>query len=157
MDPNKTKVSTLMSRDVATASSHDSLTSVMEAMLQRNISHVPVVDDERSVIGIVSKTDLVNDRLAQGDTDALPAPVKRLRRGVSYPLGAGFHLEVDPTATVADVMTPYVVSISDRATVGEAATLMAAHQVHGLPVISKRRGLVGFISTLDIASWVARC
>jgi acetoin utilization protein AcuB len=156
MDPNKTKVVSVMSRDVVTARGGDSLASVMEAMLSRSISHVPVIDGERALVGIVSKTDIVSDRLIQGETREAPHPKKTLRRGVSYTLDDGFHLEVAPDVTVGEVMTPVVVSISDQATVGEAAALMTAHQVHGLPVISKSRGLVGFISSLDITSWVAR-
>jgi CBS domain-containing protein len=156
MDPNKTKVSTVMSRDVVTAVQGDSLASVVERMLSNNISHVPVVDDDRQLVGIVSKTDIVSDKALAGDTEATEEPVKVLRRGVRYGLGPGFHLEVAPEVTVGDVMTPVVVSIPDTASLGQAAALMSSHQVHGLPVVSKRRGLVGFISTLDITSWVAR-
>lgn len=156
MDPNKTRVSSVMSRDVVTAAPGDSLTSVMESMLSHNISHVPVVDAKRAVVGIISKTDLVGFRHLSGDTEELEAPSKSLKGGIRYPLGPGFHLELAPDVTARDVMTPVVHSISDRASLGQAAALMAAHQVHGLPVISARRGLVGFLSTLDVTSWVAR-
>jgi CBS domain-containing protein len=156
MDPNKTKVSSVMSRDVVTAKGGDTLASVMEAMLSRSISHVPVVDSDRGLVGIVSKTDIVSDRHLQAETHETTVPKKMLRRGINYTLEAGFHLEVAPDITVDEVMTPVVVSISDQASVGEAAALMAAHQVHGLPVLSKSRGLVGFISAFDITSWVAR-
>lgn len=57
---------------------------------------------------------------------------------------------------VGEVMTPVVISISEGATLGEAAAQMTAHQVHGLPVISERRGLVGFTSSRDVTRWVAR-
>lgn len=156
MDPNKTKVAKVMSRDVVTAAEGDSLASVMEAMLSRNISHVPVVDEDRALVGIISKTDIVSDRAMSGETREVARPVKMLRRGIRYGLEDGFHLEVSADVTVGDVMTPAVVSIADTASVVQAAALMANHRVHGLPVVSKRRGLVGFISTADITNWVAR-
>lgn len=156
MDPKKTMVSSVMSKKVVTAAQGDSLAKVMEAMLSRNISHVPVVDEDRALVGIISKTDLVAERALAGDTEESPSPVKVLKNGIRYGLGSGFHLEVAPEITVGDVMTSTVVSIADTASLGEAATLMSKHRVHGLPVISQKRGLVGFISTADITSWVAR-
>ena len=156
MDANKTKVSSVMSRDVVTVEAGDSLAKLMDAMLSRNVSHVPVIDERRALVGIVSKTDLVSDRAMRGDTAEQAEPVKTMRRGVRYTLGAGFHLEVAPEVTVADVMTSQVISIADTASLSQAAALMASHRVHGLPVISKARGLVGFISTADVTQWVAR-
>ena len=108
MDPNKTKVASVMSRNVVTAKGDDSLASVMETMLTRSISHVPVIDEARGVVGIVSKTDIVSDRLLQGDTRETALPKNTLRRGVSYALGDGFHVDVSPDVTVNEVMTPIV-------------------------------------------------
>ena len=156
MDANKTQVASVMSRDVITAKQDDTLASVIESMLSRNISHIPVVDQDRTLVGIVSKTDIVSNGALNGDTREAEAPVKTLRRGVRYGLGEGFHLEVAPDITVKEVMSPVVYSVEDTDSLGAAAALMSTHQVHGLPVLSKRRGLVGFISTLDITSWVAR-
>ncbi len=156
MDPNKTRVSSVMSRDVVTTAPDASLTSVVESMLSRNVGHIPVVDSKGAVVGIISKTDLVGFRHLNGDTREVEVPSKTMKRGVRYDLGPGFHLEVAPEVTAADVMTPVVHSVSERATVGQAAALMSAHQVHGLPVMSARRGLVGFVSSLDVTSWVAR-
>jgi len=33
--------------------------------------------------------------------------------------------------------------------------VMAVNRVHGLPVLSPQRTVVGWVSTLDILSWVA--
>jgi CBS domain-containing protein len=52
------KVSEIMSTDVVTASSSESVNECMEVMTERRIRHLPVVEDNK-VIGIISIGDLV--------------------------------------------------------------------------------------------------
>ncbi|WP_430504887.1 CBS domain-containing protein [Haloparvum sp. PAK95] len=54
----ETKVERYMSTDVTTASAQDSIAEAAEKMIDHGIHHLPVVDDEEGVIGIVSTTDL---------------------------------------------------------------------------------------------------
>ena len=52
------KVSEIMSTDVMTASSSQTVNECMEIMTERSIRHLPVVDDDR-VVGMISMRDLV--------------------------------------------------------------------------------------------------
>lgn len=54
----ETKVERYMSTEVRTASAQDSIAEAAEKMIDHGIHHLPVVDDEEGVIGIVSTTDL---------------------------------------------------------------------------------------------------
>ncbi|MFA9517270.1 CBS domain-containing protein [Halopenitus sp. H-Gu1] len=54
----QTTVERYMSTDVTTASAHDQITEVADRMIDLGVHHIPVVDDDGSVIGIVSTTDL---------------------------------------------------------------------------------------------------
>jgi CIC family chloride channel protein len=56
------KVEDLMHENVVTAHPNDSLQSVFENMLTRNISHVPVVDrkNPRKLLGFITKRDVLN-------------------------------------------------------------------------------------------------
>ena len=47
-----------------------------------------------------------------------------------------------------------VLTVTPETTIAHAAELMAVHRVHGLPVVEKRK-VIGWVSTLDILSWVA--
>ncbi len=55
---DQTAVSAYMTTDVVTAGAQDSVTDAADAMIEHGFHHVPVVDDEEGVIGIVSTTDL---------------------------------------------------------------------------------------------------
>ncbi|RQG98094.1 CBS domain-containing protein [Natrarchaeobius chitinivorans] len=56
----ETTVSRYMTTDVITASAQDSLRDVADLMIDHGFKHVPVVDDEEGVIGIISTTDLAS-------------------------------------------------------------------------------------------------
>ncbi len=66
-------VSRLMTRDVVTARPTDRLVELMALMTERRFRHLPVVDDEGRLLGIVSIGDIVKYRIAeiQHTADAL--------------------------------------------------------------------------------------
>lgn len=55
---DQTPVSTYMTGDVVTAAAGDSIREAADRMITYGIHHLPVVDDDGSVIGIVTTTDL---------------------------------------------------------------------------------------------------
>lgn len=55
---DETPVERYMTTDVETASAQDSIRDVADEMMDHGFHHMPVVDDEEGVIGIVSTTDL---------------------------------------------------------------------------------------------------
>jgi len=59
------EVATVMSRDVVTCRSDDTVDSLMAAMTERRIRHLPVVDDEGVLGGVVSIGDVVKSRVGQ--------------------------------------------------------------------------------------------
>lgn len=54
----ETTVERYMSTDVATATAQQSISAVADEMIERGIHHMPVVDDDAGVIGMLSTTDL---------------------------------------------------------------------------------------------------
>lgn len=55
---DQTPVSAYMTSEVITASAQDDIREVSDAMIDHGIHHVPIVDGEDGVIGIVTTTDL---------------------------------------------------------------------------------------------------
>jgi CBS domain-containing protein len=55
---------------------------------------------------------------------------------------------------VADVMMPLAITLDDDATVGHAAALMAAEDMHHVMIVAEGR-LVGVVSTMDVTRWLA--
>lgn len=51
-------VADYMSTDIVTATANDSISEVAETMVDNGFHHLPVVDDEAGVIGMLTTTDL---------------------------------------------------------------------------------------------------
>ncbi|KDE58835.1 histidine kinase [Halostagnicola sp. A56] len=54
----ETSVSRYMTTDVITASAQDSIREVADVMVEHGFHHVPVVNDDEGVIGIITSSDL---------------------------------------------------------------------------------------------------
>lgn len=148
-----TPVSNIMSRDVITVRSGTSLDTAVELMLSRGLSRVPIVDEQYRPIGIISKTDVVQD--AHDREDTTEEPVARSRRRVSGAEGVrGYHMHPEGTS-VDDVMSRSLVTVEDSTTINRVAELMVTRHIHGVPVVSAMGDLVGFVSTMDVLGWLA--
>ncbi len=62
-------VGSVMSTDVVTCAVSDSVEQLMVAMTERRIRHIPVVDSEVKIAGIVSIGDIVKARLGALETE----------------------------------------------------------------------------------------
>jgi CBS domain-containing protein len=66
-------VADIMTTDVVTCREESAVEELMTTMTERRIRHVPVVDDDGAIVGIVSIGDLVKSRISQleGERDDL--------------------------------------------------------------------------------------
>ena len=62
-------VSSVMSTDVVTCRTEDAVESLMLSMTERRIRHLPVVDDDGVLGGVISIGDVVKARLGQLETE----------------------------------------------------------------------------------------
>ena len=114
-----------------------------QLMEQHNVRHLPVVDEEDCLVGIVSDSDV---REAETAGSVLS----------SYEPG----VEAD-WLTVADIMTSDVITIEPDASLGELAVMLMERKVGGVPVVEphsewpKRRRLVGIVTEVDIFAVIA--
>ena len=113
-----------MSQDPVVARLEMPLPEVRHLLETRDISAVPVVDRDGKLRGIVSLSDLLHGPRGEGEPEALPL--------------------------ASDVMEPRVLTITEGATMREAARVMLDRQIHRLVVV--REGTpVGMLSTRDAA------
>ena len=61
----ETSVSDIMTADVITVMPSDTIETCMELMTQKHIRHLPVLDGDGQVIGVVSIGDLVKETISQ--------------------------------------------------------------------------------------------
>ncbi len=148
--PHADRVGALMQRHIGCVAKDVSLESLAWWLLSRGLTSAPVVDEEGRLAGFVSMTDLVRALLA----DDLEPPTEGGEPQPRQPQG-GFHEVTVPPATVSDIMTPVAIAVSEGDSLAEAASRMARHHVHQLAVVNAERHVVGLVSSLDLADWIA--
>lgn len=123
-----TKVAEVMTQAVLTLSPMTSLVDAAQTLATLGVSGAPVCDVEGHVLGVFSKSDVV-DRLSGG--------------------------RLDEAGTVGEHMTRRVVSVGPTAPLSEAIALMATKAVHRIVVVDGEGRVVGIVTPLDIVKAVA--
>jgi CBS-domain-containing membrane protein len=131
-----------------------SVSALTAVFLATGMNAAPVVDARGIAIGIVSKTDLLNEYFErEADKAAL---VATLPDSNTLVLGPGFSPERAAKSTVRDVMAHAVFSLPGEASISRAAALMAYEGVHRIVVTGRDSVAEGVLSSLDILRWLAR-
>lgn len=120
----------LMSRNVATCKADDRLDTAAKLMWDLDIGCIPVVDDRRHVVGILTDRDICMASYTQGK--------------------APQHI------FVREAMAHEVYSCLPDDNLAEAEEIMRKHRVRRLPVVDLDGRLVGLISLNDLARESAR-
>jgi CBS domain-containing protein len=139
----------IMSREVIAVSMTMDLRDLAKLFLERGITGAPVVDEHGDLAGVVSQTDLIYYGLTRDDELAADSMFYHTARMEGRHVPAGFQIEDTNTGVVADVMTPLVHSVGERATVDAVARMMTGKHIHRV-VVRRGRKVTGIISALDV-------
>ncbi len=114
----------IMSTDLKIVSPEDTLATVRTIMHDNRIHHVPVLDKEEKLVGLVTLTDVLaaTDSILRDDESRLHA------REIK----------------VGDIMARDVATIDEHASLRQAALFIEKHQIGCLPVVTdgNLRGIV---------------
>ncbi len=136
----KRTVGDVMTRKVVTVDGLAPFKEVVRLMQEHEVSALPVVDEDGTMLGIVSEGDLIlkedpeldgHGRLFEG----------RNRATARAKAAAGAAWEL---------MTTPVISATPETSLGEAARLMHRHGVKRLPVLDARGRVIGIVSRVDL-------
>ena len=116
------------------------LATAMAVMRQKEIRHLPVVDDAGRLLGVLSDRDLRSAALAPALAEHLSRAARRRLQGI------GATLE---RLRVRDAMTWGVVTTVPEATLAHAAAVMLERRVGSLPVCEEGR-LVAMLTERDV-------
>ncbi len=142
------KVQDIMTPEVSTVRPEATLAEVVEKLLDKPYTALPVVDETERLVGIVSDTDL----LERGDMEVSI----NLKRATDPELARSLiHRLRQNTGKVSDVMTANPVTINPQASLSQAARLMGKGSLKRLPVVNAEKRLVGILSRFDIIKALA--
>lgn len=134
----------IMTTDVITISVDTEVREIASLLLKNRISAVPVIDDDRKVLGIVSEGDLM--RRAENETEERHSWwVENL---LSSSHDADHYLKTHGR-TAREIMSRDVVAIHEDTPLHEIARLLEKHHVKRVPVTRDGR-LVGLVSRANL-------
>ncbi len=148
------RIKEIMTTDVITVSTSDSVEQCAKLLQENNISGLPVLDESGKVAGMVTEGDLIRraSRIKTpgyleilGGLIYLGSPkkfVEELQRAMSLEAG--------------QLMSKNVISVKPEESVEKAATLMVENSINRLPVVDDNDKLVGIVSRRDIMSCLYR-
>jgi predicted transcriptional regulator len=99
--------------------------------------------------------DAVTDLLVRRHIGCIPIVDER-----AHPIGIITKLDlVERTPKMAragDLMMPLAITLNQQATIAHAAAVMSAEDFHHVMIVATDHTLLGVVSTMDIARWLAR-
>lgn len=117
----------VMSSPVITVSLEASLYEAWALMKRHEIRYLPVLDNE-ILVGIISKTDLLNRVI----------------------LNANDEIEEVRSDTVAQIMQGEVVTTEPDTDIREVAVALTKYQVSALPIVTTNNNLLGIVTLSDL-------
>jgi CBS domain-containing protein len=136
------RVKDLMTTDVLTVQTSTLLKDAAALLAQHRISGLPVVDDERHVLGVLSEGDIL---YKESDTSGRPSLLERLLA----PGTGAIELKL-AARTVGQAMSAPALTTGPRRPVTEAATMMIEEGVNRLPVVDHNERLMGIVTRADL-------
>lgn len=130
----------VMTRAVVSVEEGACYRDVVDLLISRRVSAVPVVDALRRVTGVVSEADLLR-KIEYAYDEAPWLFDSRRRRG---------ERGRSPARTAADLMSTPAVTVQDTTSIAAAAGLMDHRCVSRLPVVDDLGRLVGIVTRSDL-------
>ena len=132
----RTPVYSIMTTNVVSLNTTDSLEKAEKLFKDHNIRHIPVVQGKQ-IIGILSYTDLLR---------------------ISFADSAGEdEQDIDTTVynmfTIEQVMAKKLVTVTSDTTIKEVAEILAKKEFHALPVVDNNM-LIGIVTTTDLINYL---
>jgi len=121
------KAETIMKTDLITAQRHDPIYEAIRTLVDNNITGLPVVDDEMTLLGIITEKDVL--RLLYDNEDK--------------------------SATVEDFMTEQVISFGPEDSLIDIADSFINNHFRRVPIATNGK-LVGIISRKDVIAYILK-
>jgi CBS domain-containing protein len=135
------RIKELMTTDVLTVGTDTPLKDAAVLLARHRISGLPVVDDQKHVLGVLSEGDIL---YKESETPDRPSFLERL-----IAPGNGAQLKL-AARTVGEAMSAPALTIGPRRPVTEAATMMIEQGVNRLPVVDHNERLMGIVTRADL-------
>jgi CBS domain-containing protein len=143
------KAMDVMVHDVVTVKPDDDVAHAIKLLAEHDVSALPVVDDDGTVVGILSEADLVH-RSEIGTEKHHPRWVEALTPASTL----AEEFAKSHGRRVSEIMSTSVVSAAEETPLGEIATLLEKHRIKRVPILRDGK-LVGIVSRSNLIQALA--
>ncbi len=133
------RVRDVMTTDVAVVSTTTPYHDVAALMSEQQVAAVPVLDDSRRVLGIISEADMIRRQERRFGRTGTGLPRQRRR-----------ELAQAQALTASGMMTTPPVTIHPDAPLGAAARQLNGHRIRRMTVVDSDGRLLGIVSRRDL-------
>ncbi|WIJ26401.1 HPP family protein [Devosia sp. RR2S18] len=133
----------IMSREVITVAPATTLRVCLRLLRSHGLKALPVVEDDRTVVGILTATDLLEK------ADWGPAPVAT---GLGWRLRAKTNSDRPLRGKARELMSAQVRCVSQAMPIARVVQVMAETGHHHLPVLDDQGILIGVVTQSDVLS-----
>ena len=134
-----TLIKKIMTKEVISLHPKDPMTKVREIFKTHNIHHIPVLDDEGCVVGIISLQDY--NKLQNTFT------FFKTSRSEEY------NDAIMRSMLVDEVMTKQLATLHPDDSLKKASSYFKENRFHALPIIDGNKKLVGILTTFDLLNY----
>jgi CBS domain-containing protein len=134
----RSPISTIMTKNVITLNSTDTLEKAERLFKKNKIRHIPVVSGDK-IIGMLSYTDLLRISFADAvydDEDEVETTVYNM-----------FSIE--------QVMAKNLIHVNSNTTIKEVAEILSKKEFHAIPVVDDGK-LMGIVTTTDLINYLLK-
>lgn len=145
------KASDIMRTDVVTVKPDTTIEELGKVFINTALTSLPVADDKGRLVGMVSEHDLITR------SKRLHIPTVLQLFDAVIPIGTHAmedELKKMTAATVDEICTHDVISVTEATPMDEIATIMSERKVHTLPVLRDGK-IVGVLNQHDFIKGVA--
>ena len=142
----------IMTTDVVTVQPQTPVGEIARLLAEKQISGVPVVDDEGRLQGIVTEADLV----VRAARLHFPRYIPFLEGVISLENPKRYEEQVETVlaTTAEEIRTPEVITSGPEASVEEIATLMADRNINRV-VVTEGERVAGIVTRADVIRTLA--
>jgi len=128
----------LMSTDLKCLAPDDPVSEVDRVFEEHRIHHIPVINNEKAVVGVISKSDFLY-----------------LLRGFTEDKTDRFRKKAMMRAfKVTEIMTENPVTMTVDEPIRKAVSLLAENRFRAIPVVDEKGEIAGIVTTHDIIDMV---
>ncbi len=135
---NQTPVSNIMTISPVVGNTSNKFSQLLRLFTEFPVHHLPVVDNDNKLIGIISTNDLPKVFLSLCNR---PTPLPMTME------------DIDREISIRDLMTPNPVTISSDAPISKATKIFSQYRFTALPVVDNGV-LIGILSLKDVVAYL---